>query len=92
MPTNAQEPIMVDTGSIPAGVGAALRYAVSIGLTFAAGKGWISSDDIPNILAAVVAVLVAVYGVVKTTQRQSDLIVSAKAAPDSVAIAPKALT
>ena len=90
--TNDQAPIIVNTGSIPAGIGAALRYIVSLGLTYAAGAGLISNDDVPNILAAVMALAIAAYGVNKTRSRQSDLIVAAKAAPDSVADAPRNLS
>lgn len=77
--------VAVTTSSSSAGLISALRYFVSLGLTWAAAKGYIPLERVGEIAAQIVALGIAAYGIWKTTRRQADLIVSARAAPNDVA-------
>lgn len=92
MPTANTPQIAVSTGSISAGIAAAMRYLFVTLLTLAASRGWLPADSVGEVAGYLVAAVTAGYGIWQTTRRQSDLITVAKAAPNAVAVAEKSLS
>lgn len=87
-----QEPqVAVSTSTIEARAASGLRYLFSLGLTWLAAKGFVPLESVGEISAQLVAIALAAYGIWKAGRRQSDLIVSARAAPNDIATVTKGL-
>ena len=77
--------IVVNENTLPVVAGTAIRYAVTTLGAFAVGKGWLGAEDIEGILALLIVISTVGYGIYKSRQRQKNLVITAKAAPDAVA-------
>jgi hypothetical protein len=64
---------MGETQPIPATLAAAGRYAVTTGVAYAVGHGWLDSSNAAQAVAVGIAVLTFAYGVLKTHQRQTKI-------------------
>lgn len=77
-------PIQVDSNTMP--LAAAARYLVTILGTFAVARGWVDADNVDGIITALVTLGTVGYGLWQTHQRKVQLVATASAAPDSVAV------
>jgi len=80
------KPILVNGSSLPALASAAVRYVVVTGGTWAVAKGWVEADQLEGIATVAVTVATAAYGLWRTRRTKQQLIITAEAAPNRVAI------
>lgn len=85
MPTNTTPPIQVNGSTLPATLGAALRYGVATLGTFLVSKGYVNAENIDGIATLAVTVVTVLYGLYRTHNKQTQLITTAEAAPNSIA-------
>lgn len=79
-------PIEVNSNSVPAELGALVRYAVTSLGGYVVGKGWIDAELLNIIVGLAMVALPTVYGMWKTRTARKVLVTVASAAPDSVAV------
>ncbi len=86
MPANGQQPpIEIDKTPLRMGAATGLRYIISLGLTYAAGKGWLPAEQVGEIAGQLVALILAAYATYKSFTRQTETILAADAADNRVA-------
>lgn len=78
------ERIEVSQGTLP--LAAAARYLIVTLGSFAVGRGWVDAEQLPGIATAIVTIGTALYGLYRTYRTKSDLVTTAEAAPNSVAV------
>lgn len=86
---DTDQPIIVSGMTLPTVAAAALRYLIVTGGTFAVAKGWVDADNIEGIGTLVVTVATVLYGLWRTRETKSQLITTAEASPNYVAVVNK---
>ena len=81
-----EQPIVVNHAALPTALGAALRYILGILGPFAVAQGWVDAENIDGIVTLLMSAAVVAYGLYKTYKQKKQLVVTANAAPDSVAV------
>jgi hypothetical protein len=79
-------PIVVTDTVLPTVLATALRQIVIAVAMFAVGKGWIDARDVEGIATLAAALAAVFWGLNQSLKRKSQLITTAEAAPNSVAI------
>jgi hypothetical protein len=82
----ASTPIVVGEHALPTTLAAAFRYAISILGTFLVARGIIPVEHIEGVITLILTAATVGYGLYKTHQNRKKLIVTADAAPNSVAV------
>lgn len=82
---NPNPPIVVDSNQLPSIIGTNLRYALTAIGGMLAQHGWIMGSTWATISGAILSAAPWVYGVILTYVNKKKLIVTANAAPNSVA-------
>ncbi len=85
MPT-VDKPIELTDSTLPPTAAAALRYAVSLIGTYLVAKGYVDAANVEGILTMATVIATVAYGLYRTRQNRAKLIVTAEAAPNSVAV------
>lgn len=67
------EPIVVNTGPLPATAAALFRILVAVLGPVAVSKGWIDGDKVQGVATLLAAVVCAGYGLMQTHRRQTNL-------------------
>jgi hypothetical protein len=80
-----QTPITVSGNALPTTLASLLRYLVATLGTFLVAKGYVNAENLDGIATLAVTAATVGYGVYKSHQNRSKLIVAAEAAPNSVA-------
>jgi hypothetical protein len=87
---DVNKPIEVSGTTLPTVLATVLRYLVTTFGAFAVGRGWVEAENVEGIVTILVTVATAAYGIWKTRKAKNELIVTAEAAPNSVArVTPK---
>jgi hypothetical protein len=86
MATAPELPIEVGPSAVPDTAKAAGRYLVATAVAFAVGKGWVDAENAEGIVTAGVGLIAIGWGLYATFRRKSQLVVTADAAPNSVAV------
>lgn len=89
MASKPDTPIVVNGTVLPAALAAALRYLITMIGTFAVAKGWVKAENLDGILTVIVTLATVGYGLYQTYRRKADLVTTAEAAPNTVAIVQK---
>lgn len=79
-------PLEVSDGTLFGQIATLLRYLVTTVGGYALGRGWIDGQLLQVITGIVTVALPTAYGIWKTYTTKKSLIITANAAPDSVAI------
>lgn len=85
MSNDTTPPIEVSGTTLPTALAAALRYLITILGTYAIGKGWVDAENIEGIATLIVTIATVAYGLYRTRTAKKQLIITAEAAPNSVA-------
>lgn len=86
MSNDTTPPIEISPNQLPGQAGTLLRYILTTVGGYALGKGWID-DQLLQVLTALITVIAPLaYGMYKTWIHKSQLVVTAEAAPNSVAV------
>lgn len=85
MASNPQLPIQVGPSAIPDTLKAFLRQALLALGAYAAGKGWVSAENVEGLVTFGVGLVALLWGLYSTFKRKSQLVVTAEAAPNSIA-------
>lgn len=80
----ATDRIEVDPSTVPLAAG--LRYLIAMLGTFAVARGWVDAENVDGIVTAAVTIGTVLYGLWRTHRAKQDLVITADAAPNSVAI------
>lgn len=83
------EPIVVNGMVLPATLAAALRYGIALLLPYLVSKGVIPEGSTESILTYALVIATVAYGLWKTYKAKAQLVVTAEAAPNSVAVVKK---
>lgn len=83
MPDYPTPPIEVSSNTTP--FAAAARYLIVTLGAFAVGRGWVKAEELPGIATTLVTVGTVIYGLWRTHKTKQSLVVTADAAPNSVA-------
>ena len=86
MSIDADKPIIVNGAVLPSTLAAAVRYGVALLLPMLVQRGILPAESTEGVLAIVMTAATVAYGLWKTHQRKTQLVVAAEAAPNSVAI------
>ncbi len=90
MPTpdlpSVDKPIELTDSTLPPTLTAALRYTISLTGTYLVAKGYVDAANVEGILTVIVTVVTVAYGIYRTRENRAKLIVTAAAAPNSVAV------
>jgi hypothetical protein len=86
MVNDVTPPIEVNDGTMIGTVGTLLRYLVTSVGGYALGKGWIDNELLQILTGLVTVGLPLAYGVYKNYVHKTQLLVTAEAAPNSVAV------
>jgi hypothetical protein len=76
-------PIEVSSNTLP--IASAIRYLIVTVGSFAVGRGWVAADQLPGIATAIVTIGTAAFGLYQNFRTKQKLVVTAEAAPNSVA-------
>lgn len=85
MPQPTDLPIVVGPSAIPDTIKSILRQMLVVVITFAAGRGWVSAENVEGLVTFGVGLVTLGWGLYATFQRKSQLIITAEHAPDSIA-------
>lgn len=80
------KPIEVSDSSLPATIAAGVRYIVAMGVTALVSSGVIPAEQAEGIIGIGIAIATVAYGLWKTNRTKKQLVVTAEAAPNSVAV------
>lgn len=80
------EPIVVNGMVLPAMLAAAVRYAVALLLPWLVSKGYIAEGSTEGVLTWALVGATVAYGLWKTYRAKAQLVVTAEAAPNDVAV------
>jgi hypothetical protein len=86
MTKETNQPIEVNGMVLPAMLAAAVRYAIALALPWLVSKGYITEESTEGFLTYGLVAATVAYGLWKTYKAKAQLVVTAEAAPNSVAI------
>lgn len=71
---------------LPAAIAAALRYLVALVLPWLVSKGYIEEGSTEGVITYVIVAATVAYGLWKTYRAREQLVITAEAAPNDVAV------
>lgn len=86
MTKETDQPIVVNGMVLPAMLAAAVRYAIALILPLLVAKGYIPEESTEGIITWVLVAATVAYGLWKTYRAKAQLVVTAEASPNTVAI------
>lgn len=79
-------PIKVSDQSLPTTIAAGVRYLVATGVAALVSSGVIPAESAEGIIGIGIAIATVAYGLWRTNRAKKQLIVTAEAAPNSIAV------
>lgn len=80
------KPIQVSEQTLPATLAAGVRYLVATGVAALVSSDIIPAESAEGIIGIGIAIATVAYGLWKTNRAKKQLIVTAEAAPNSIAV------
>jgi hypothetical protein len=81
-----EDRIIVSSTPLPTAVASAIRTFIGLAGSYLVGAGYVQADKLDGLITIAVTGITIAYGLYKSYENRRKLIVTAEAAPDSVAV------